>query len=82
MFSRARQIAKRKWAAPVLALGLVALILGIASPSISASREAIEYDELEEWIRARLDAESLSPGKYYPPDDDTIAEFRKWKAGR
>ena len=43
------------------------------------ARKAIEYDELEEWIRARLDNESLSPGVYYPPDDDTIAEFRKWK---
>ena len=44
------------------------------------AKQAIEYDELEEWIRARLDAEGLSPGKYYPPDEKTTVEFRKWKA--
>ena len=43
------------------------------------AKKAIEYDEIEEWIRASLDTENLSPGKYYPPDDETIAEFRKWK---
>ncbi|MCH8817578.1 MAG: hypothetical protein IIC92_07610 [Chloroflexi bacterium] len=44
------------------------------------ARKAIEYDEMEEWIRARIDRENLSPGRYYPPDDDTIAEFKKWKS--
>ena len=41
--------------------------------------KAIEYDDLEEWIRRRLDEESLSPGKYYPPDDATFALYRQWK---
>jgi len=50
--------------------------------SFRVVQKAIEYDELEEWIRARLDTEGLSPGKYYPPDDKTTAEFRKWKSGR
>jgi len=44
------------------------------------AKKAIEYDELEEWIRARLDDEGLSPGVYYPPDENTVAEFEKWKA--
>ena len=43
--------------------------------------KAIEYDDLEEWIRWRLDEENLSPGKYYPPDDHTFAQYRAWKEG-
>ena len=42
--------------------------------------KAIEYDDLEEWIRARLDEKNLSPGRYYPPDEETFAEYRAWKA--
>jgi regulator of RNase E activity RraA len=55
----------------------------IVIPRVSAAeiaQKAIEYDELEEWIRARLDERQLSPGRYYPPDDETFAEFRAWKA--
>ena len=44
------------------------------------ARKAIEYDDLEEWIRRRLDSENLSPGKYYPPDEETFALYRKWKS--
>ena len=40
------------------------------------AQKAIEYDYLEEWIRARLDRENLTPGKYYPPDDAVIAQYR------
>ena len=40
------------------------------------AQKAIEYDDLEEWIRARLDRENLTPGKYYPPDDAVIALYR------
>ncbi|MFL2665060.1 MAG: RraA family protein [Dehalococcoidia bacterium] len=39
--------------------------------------KAIEYDDLEEWIRKRLDKENLTPGKYYPPDDEIIDIYRK-----
>lgn len=42
--------------------------------------KAIEYDDLEEWIRQRLDSENLSPGKYYPPDEETFKLYRAWKA--
>jgi hypothetical protein len=38
------------------------------------------YDELEEWIRDRLDKENLTPGKYYPPDEEVKALFLKEKA--
>ncbi len=44
------------------------------------AQKAIEYDDLEEWIRARLDEGNLSPGRYYPPDEATFAEYRAWKA--
>jgi hypothetical protein len=37
-------------------------------------------DELEEWIRDRLDKENLTPGKYYPPDEEVKALFLKEKA--
>lgn len=47
------------------------------APEMAA--KAIEYDDLEEWIRRRLDEEHLSPGKYYPPDEETFALYRRWK---
>ena len=57
--------------------GVVVIPRSVA-PDIA--QKAIEYDDLEEWIRRRLDEEDLSPGKYYPPDDETFALYRKWKA--
>ena len=57
--------------------GVVVIPRGIA-PEIA--RQTIERDDLEEWIRRRLDEESLSPGKYYPPDEETFAQYRAWKA--
>lgn len=44
------------------------------------ARGTIERDDLEEWIRRRLDQEHLSPGAYYPPDEETFAQYRAWKA--
>jgi hypothetical protein len=44
------------------------------------AQATIERDDLEEWIRRRLDEENLSPGKYYPPDEETFAQYRAWKA--
>ena len=38
---------------------------------------AIEYDNLETWIKNRLEKENLSPGKYYPPDKKTYEAYRK-----
>lgn len=57
--------------------GVVVIPLKVAA---EIAQKAIEYDDLEEWIRRRLDEENLSPGKYYPPDDETFALYRKWKA--
>ena len=56
----------------------VVVIPRIVAPDIAL--KAIEYDDLEEWIRRRLDEEQLTPGIYYPPDDKVIALYRKWKA--
>lgn len=44
------------------------------------AQQALEYDDLEEWIRRRLNAENLSPGRYYPPDEETFRLYREWKA--
>ena len=41
--------------------------------------KAIEYDDLEEWIRKKLDKENLTPGKYYPPDDKVMKIYRESK---
>ena len=57
--------------------GVVVIPRSIA-PEIAQA--TIERDDLEEWIRRRLDEENLSPGKYYPPDEDTFAQYRAWKA--
>ena len=57
--------------------GVVVIPLKVAA---DVAQKAIEYDDLEEWIRRRLDEENLSPGKYYPPDDATFALYREWKA--
>ncbi|MFW6174239.1 MAG: hypothetical protein ACOC5K_00475 [Chloroflexota bacterium] len=46
------------------------------------AHKAIEYDDLEEWIRGRLDTEGLSPGKYYPPDEETFRQYQEWKKAR
>ena len=48
--------------------------------AVDIAAKAIEYDDLEEWIRARLDKEQLTPGLYYPPDDEVIAMYRKERA--
>jgi regulator of RNase E activity RraA len=57
--------------------GVVVIPRGVA---VDIAAKAIEYDDLEEWIRARLDKEQLTPGLYYPPDDYVIAMYRKEKA--
>ncbi|MBI4218859.1 MAG: hypothetical protein HY682_01865 [Chloroflexi bacterium] len=57
--------------------GVVVIPRGVAG---EIAQKAIEYDDLEEWIRRRLDAENMSPGKYYPPDEETFKLYRAWKA--
>ena len=56
----------------------VVVIPSAVAPDIAL--KAIEYDDLEEWIRRRLDEENQTPGLYYPPDDAVIDFYRKWKA--
>jgi regulator of RNase E activity RraA len=58
----------------------VVCIPRVVAPDIA--RKAIEYDNLEEWIRQRLDQENLTPGKYYPPDDQVIEIYRREAAER
>ena len=56
----------------------VVVIPSAVAPDIAL--KAIEYDDLEEWIRRRLDEEHQTPGLYNPPDDALIDLYRKWKA--
>ena len=49
--------------------------------AVDIAKKAIEYDDLEEWIRARLDRENLTPGKYYPPDEGVVEMYRAEKRG-
>ncbi len=48
--------------------------------AVDIARKALEYDDLEEWVRRRLDEEGLSPGKYYPPDEETFRLYREWRS--
>ena len=57
--------------------GVVVLPRAVAA---DIAQKALEYDDFEEWVRRRLDAEHLSPGKYYPPDEETFKLYREWKA--
>lgn len=57
--------------------GVVVIPMGVAK---DIAQKALEYDDIEEWIRRRLDAENLSPGRYYPPDEETFRMYREWKA--
>ena len=41
------------------------------------AEQALEYTELEGWIKKKLSEENLSPGKYYPPDEKTYKEYKK-----
>ena len=43
------------------------------------AEQALEYTELEGWIKKKLSEENLSPGKYYPPNEETFEEFRRTK---
>ena len=45
--------------------------------SAEVAKAAIEYDDLENWIKNRLEKENLSPGKYYPPDKKTYEAYKK-----
>ena len=56
--------------------GVVVIPRSIA-PEIAQA--TIERDGLEEWIRSRLDKENLSPGNYYPPDEEIFSQYRTWK---
>jgi regulator of RNase E activity RraA len=41
-------------------------------------QEAAEKEELEQFIKERLTAEDVSPGKYYPPRESTQKLFEEW----
>jgi len=41
--------------------------------------EAVEKEELERFIKDRLNTEDVSPGKYYPPRESTQKLFEEWK---
>ncbi|MBI4198711.1 MAG: hypothetical protein HY533_06345 [Chloroflexi bacterium] len=39
-----------------------------------------EHEEAEEYVKGKILAEHVSPGRYYPPTEETIKEMRRFKA--
>lgn len=54
---------------------------GVVVIPIAISREVLqwaeEHEQVEEYIKGRIEAENVNPGKYYPPTDETLRLFRK-----
>ena len=42
----------------------------------------VERLELEAWIKARLQQQPQSPGRFYPINEDVKREFAQWKKQR
>ena len=36
-----------------------------------------EHEEVEEWIKTLIEKENVAPGKYYPPTEEIIRQYRK-----
>ena len=45
-------------------------------------RTATEKEEVENYVKEKIKAESVAPGKYYPPSEESYAEWRKIKKER
>ncbi len=43
---------------------------------------AIDHEGAENYIKEKVRAEGVAPGKYYPPSDDLMAEWNRVKAER
>lgn len=41
-----------------------------------------EHEEAEEYVKSKILAENVRPGRYYPPTEETIREMRQAKATR
>ena len=42
---------------------------------------AVEHEDAENYIKEKVKAEGVPPGKYYPPTDELIAEMHRVKGG-
>ncbi|MBI2965739.1 MAG: hypothetical protein HYY34_06025 [Chloroflexi bacterium] len=40
-----------------------------------------EHEAVEAYIKTKIKAEKVTPGKYYPPSPETYAEYRRLKSG-
>jgi regulator of RNase E activity RraA len=52
-----------------------------AAMAEEVAHDAYEQEVLEEFILERVDAGSSIKG-VYPPDENTLAEFERWRADR
>lgn len=43
---------------------------------------ATEHEEVENYIKTKIEAENVAPGKYYPPKPESFEEWRKVKKER
>lgn len=47
-----------------------------------ALEHAAEHEEVENYIKKKIKAENVHPGKYYPPKPEIFEEYRRFKASR
>lgn len=47
-----------------------------------ALEHATEHEEVENYIKVKIKAENVRPGKYYPPSPEVFDEYRRIKSGR
>ena len=43
---------------------------------------AVEHEGIENYIKEKVRAEKVAPGKYYPPTDEMVQEWRQVKGER
>ena len=43
---------------------------------------ATEKEEVENYVKTKIKAEGVTPGKYYPPSQESYAEWRQIKKDR
>ena len=48
----------------------------------AVAEHAIEHEEVENYIKTKIEAENVAPGKYYPPQPESFEEWRRVKKER
>ena len=59
--------------------GVVVVPSWLAEEAIDAVEE---HEEVEAYIKGKIEAEGVNPGAYYPPTPEMHEEWRRWKKGQ